>query len=140
MQNQGLVQFMLPDKKNKPLFSKHMRLEIYKYLDTKTCITHVTQLSKSERESLMNSFIVREGRIFRLKLNYEDFQARKKLFKKTLDLRYGVSSKMYKESKPFKLEILEKLVLYKLIERIEINVNLFEQQKIRILNTFEWRD
>ena len=62
------------------------------------------------------------------------------MFKKTLDLRYGVSSKMYKESKPFKLEILEKLVLYKLIERIEINVNLFEQQKIRILNTFEWRD
>ena len=57
---------MLQQRQNispkRPRFSEHMRLLIYSYLDTKTCINRISILNKKERESLMNSYFVREGR------------------------------------------------------------------------------
>ena len=48
--------------KNRAALTNHIRLKVYGYIDTKMCLTHLTRLSKSEKERLMNSYFVRKGR------------------------------------------------------------------------------
>ena len=42
--------------------TNHIRLMIYSFIDTKMCLTHLTRLSKKEKERLMDSYFIREGR------------------------------------------------------------------------------
>ena len=92
-------------QQNKPRFPEHLRLFIFSFVDTKTCITHISQLSKKENVNLMNSYLVREGRSYELCLkNLQLFGAYK--IEKTLDLRNGV---FYKHSRGREISKLNQL-------------------------------
>ena len=54
-------------------FSEHLRLTIYSYIDTETIITHLSLLSKKDRQNIFNSYIIREGKSHRLDLYDDDF-------------------------------------------------------------------
>ena len=45
----------------RPHLSKHIRLQVYSYLDVDTKFKKIGLLSKLEREELKNSYIAREG-------------------------------------------------------------------------------
>ena len=59
-------------KKSPAALTKHIRLKIYAFIDTKMCLTHLTRLSKSEKERLLNSYFVRQGRSHTLTIQAED--------------------------------------------------------------------
>ena len=49
-------------KKTAARLTNHIRLMIYSYIDTKTCLTHLIRLGKKEKERMMDSYFIREGR------------------------------------------------------------------------------
>ena len=84
---------MLTNMRNKPYFPEHLRLFIYSYVDTKTCITHISQLNKRERESLKNSYLVREGRRHHFKISDKDLLPAHRI-KRIVDPQGGVVQEM----------------------------------------------
>ena len=63
-QNQQYPQIIgaLKKRPNAKSLTNHIRLIVYSFIDTKMCLTHLTRLSKKEKQRLMNSYIVRQGR------------------------------------------------------------------------------
>ena len=64
--------------RSKKRFPELLRLFIFSYIDTKFIISHLSLLSKKERERIFNSYIIREGKQHRVEFDYDSFDAPKK--------------------------------------------------------------
>ena len=113
-------------KQRRPRFPELLRLYIYSFVDTKTCITHISQLCKKEKKNLMNSYLVREGREHSIRMeDLESFGIQIK--RKTLDLRYGVINTYHGVIIP-KFDQLKNELLLSLIEKIYITWMYYEEE------------
>ena len=56
-------------RKSEARLTNYIRLMIYGFIDLKMCLTHLTRLSKKEKERLLDSYFVREGKEYSIEIN-----------------------------------------------------------------------